>query len=86
MASAASAAVPASRGQVIRRRLLVLIPSCLIIGACAELFMIKTGFYTVAKRKEAERKVERLTEEQHYWHERRMREESKARERSDQPQ
>jgi len=64
-----------SRGVVFRRRLLVLIPSCLFIGACAELFMIKTNFYAVATRKEAERKVERRLGEAAYWEDRRRRRE-----------
>ena len=69
---------PFSRNAVIRRRLFVLIPSCLFIGACAELFMIKTGFYSVAKRKEVERKVERLSEDARYWEERRIRDANRA--------
>ena len=77
-----SASVPTSsppiltRRAVIRYRLTRLIPGCLVLGAAAELFMINTGFYNVAKRKEVERKVERLTEQQLYWQERRQREEA----------
>ena len=65
-----------TRRAVVRYRLTRLIPGCLVLGAAAELFMIKTGFYNVAKRKEVERKVERLSEQQLYWQERRQREEA----------
>ena len=69
-------ASPLTRRAVIRYRLTRLVPGCLLLGAAAELFMINTGFYNVAKRKEVERKVERLSEQQLYWQERRQREEA----------
>ena len=65
-----------TRRAVIRHRLLRLVPGCLLLGAAAEFFMINTGFYNVAKRKEVERKVERLSEQQLYRQERRRREEA----------
>ena len=36
----------------------LLIPGCFVIGAGMELFMIKTGFYDIVTRKEAERRAE----------------------------
>ena len=73
--ASSSSSGPLTRGAVVRYRLARLIPGCLLLGAAAELFMINTGFYNVAKRKEVERKVERLSEQQLYWQERRRREE-----------
>jgi hypothetical protein len=35
-----------------------IIPICFFTGACIELFMINTGFYTIVTRKEAERRAE----------------------------
>jgi hypothetical protein len=36
------------------------VPACFVLGGCMELFMIKTGFYDIVTRKEAERRVEAL--------------------------
>ena len=36
----------------------LLVPSCFLIGASMELFMIKTGFYDIVTRKQAERNLE----------------------------
>lgn len=44
--------------------LMRVVPICFVVGAAMELFMIKTGFYTIVTRKEAERRAERLTLEQ----------------------
>ncbi|EWM26334.1 hypothetical protein Naga_100078g7 [Nannochloropsis gaditana] len=39
-----------------------LVPACMVVGASMELFMLNTGFYDVALRKEAERRVEQARE------------------------
>lgn len=39
------------------KQLLTVIPICFVIGASMELFMIKTGFYTIVTKKEAERRA-----------------------------
>eukprot|EP01039_Chlorochromonas_danica_P003004 gene3004-3278_t len=36
------------------------VPICFVTGAAMELFMIKTGFYDIVTRKEAERRLERF--------------------------
>ena len=77
--AAPTSAFPLTRRDVVRYRLIRLVPGCLLLGAAAEWFMINTGFYNVAKRKEVERKVERLSEQQLYWQERRRREEAAQR-------
>ena len=33
----------------------IIVPSCLVIGAGIELFMIKTGFYDIVTNKQAQR-------------------------------
>jgi len=40
-----------------------IVPTCFLLGAGMESFMIVTGFYNIAGRKEAERRVERKEEE-----------------------
>ena len=40
------------------------VPVCFALGAGIELFMIKTGFYDIVTRKEADRRVERLLEDE----------------------
>lgn len=44
-------------------RLKVVIPVCFVLGAGMELFMIKTNFYGIVTKKEAERRDERAREE-----------------------
>jgi hypothetical protein len=44
--------------QPIVRDLLRVVPLCFFVGAGMELFMIKTGFYSIVTRKEAERRAE----------------------------
>ena len=44
-------------------RLRIVVPICFFLGAGMELFMIKTGFYGIVTRKEAERREERDREE-----------------------
>ena len=36
----------------------LLVPSCFLIGASMELFMVKTGFYDIVTKKQAERNLE----------------------------
>ena len=36
----------------------LLVPSCFLFGAGMELFMIKTGFYEIVTKKQAERNLE----------------------------
>jgi len=43
---------------------LKVVPICFTVGAAIELFMIKTGFYTIVTRKESERLTERFYQEQ----------------------
>ena len=38
--------------------LMKIVPICFVTGASMELFMIKTGFYDIVTRKEAERRHE----------------------------
>ncbi|GAB5031239.1 Hypothetical protein NocV09_00501070 [Nannochloropsis oceanica] len=38
------------------------VPACMLVGAGMELFMLNTGFYDVALRKEAERRIEQVKE------------------------
>ena len=38
-------------------RLAIVTPIMFVLGASMEMFMIKTGFYTIVTRKEAERRV-----------------------------
>ena len=40
------------------RRLAVVAPTMFVVGASMEMFMIKTGFYEIVTRKEAERRLE----------------------------
>ena len=47
----------------LREALIRAIPVCFIAGASIELFMLNTGFYDVALRKEAERREERIQRE-----------------------
>lgn len=44
-------------------KLMKIIPLSFIVGATMELFMIKTGFYEIALRKEALRRADREHEE-----------------------
>ena len=46
-----------------KESLVRLIPACFVIGAGMEFFMINTGFYNIAGRKEADRRYERSQEE-----------------------
>lgn len=50
--------------QQLLRSLRIIVPVGIVVGASMELFMIKTGFYTIVTRKEAERRLERDLEEQ----------------------
>jgi hypothetical protein len=50
--------------QLIRQDLIRVVPLCFVVGASMELFMIKTGFYSIVTRKEAERQQKRLEDEQ----------------------
>jgi hypothetical protein len=50
--------MPVSLGRELSR----IVPVCLVLGASMELFMIKTGFYEIVTRKEAERQAERDAE------------------------
>lgn len=45
--------------QLLKRELLRVVPLCFVVGSSFELFMIQTGFYDVALRKEGERLAER---------------------------
>jgi len=47
--------------QIVKGDLLRVAPLCFVIGASMELFMIKTGFYSIVTRKEAERRLDRMT-------------------------
>jgi endonuclease YncB( thermonuclease family) len=40
------------------------VPICFLAGASIELFMIKTGFYQIVTRKEAERRLQYAYEEE----------------------
>ena len=40
------------------------VPACFVLGAAMELFMVKTGFYDIVTRKEAERRVEAILAEE----------------------
>jgi hypothetical protein len=44
--------------EVFLRRIGILAPTMFIVGASMELFMIKTGFYEIVTRKEAERRFD----------------------------
>ena len=44
---------------LIASKLRFVVPVCFVLGACMELFMVKTGFYTIVTKKEAERREER---------------------------
>ncbi len=44
--------------------LMRVVPICFLVGASMELFMIKTGFYSIVTRKEGERRAERMALEQ----------------------
>lgn len=46
------------------RNLLRIVPSCFLVGAGIEFFMIHTGFYEIVTRKEGERRAQQLLEEQ----------------------
>jgi len=48
------------------RRLLIVIPFCMLCGASMELFMNVTGFYSIVKRKQAERLIEKEIEQCEY--------------------
>lgn len=41
-----------------------IVPLCFCTGAGIEFFMIKTGFYQIVTKKEAERQAQRLLQEQ----------------------
>ncbi|RYH08159.1 hypothetical protein EON65_41180 [archaeon] len=41
-----------------------IVPICFVLGAGMELFMIKTGFYTIVTRKEAERRLDLWRQEE----------------------
>lgn len=60
------------RKQFIRQRLVSntirIVPMCLLLGSCMEYFMLRTGFYDVVKRKEAERLIELENELKHSKH------------------
>ena len=43
-----------------QKLLIRLVPVCFGLGAFMELFMIKTGFYEIVTRKEAERRAEQI--------------------------
>lgn len=45
--------------QLLKRALFRVVPLCFVVGSSFELFMIHTGFYDVALRKEGERLAER---------------------------
>lgn len=47
-----------------KRDLSRIIPLCFIAGAGIELFMINTGFYTIVTRKEGERRLQYIQEEE----------------------
>jgi hypothetical protein len=49
--------------QRLRGNLVRLVPMCLLLGGCMELFMLNTGFYDVVKRKEAEKIIEQRIEQ-----------------------
>lgn len=44
--------------------LIRVVPICFVLGASMELFMIKTGFYEIVTRKEAERRADYLETEE----------------------
>ena len=44
--------------------LLRVVPTCFALGAGMELFMIKTGFYDIVTRKEAERRADAILEQE----------------------
>eukprot|EP00953_Heterococcus_sp_UTEX-ZZ885_P002603 1922-Heterococcus_DN1.PRE.3 len=47
----------------LRNALKLVVPASFVTGACMELFMIETGFYDVATRKEAERQAAAMSGE-----------------------
>lgn len=49
--------------QLLLKSLKIIVPSCFLLGASMELFMIKTGFYEIVTLKESERREERRQEE-----------------------
>jgi hypothetical protein len=48
----------------LKHDLVRVVPLSFFVGASMELFMIKTGFYEIVTRKEAERRAEYLAQEQ----------------------
>jgi len=54
---------PVTARQLMAKRLMLIVPPCFFIGVGMEAFMIKTGFYTIATRKEAERRAEAIDAE-----------------------
>ena len=63
---------------VLIRDLLRIIPLGVAVGAAAELFMVKTGFYAIVTRKEGERRLERQMEREAYQAEREARRKARA--------
>lgn len=55
---------PTARALFRKRLVLVVVPFAMV-GAAMELFMIQTGFYTIATRKEAERRIEAVDLDYH---------------------
>lgn len=45
-------------GNIRLRRIAIIVPTCFLIGAGMEFTMIKSGFYEIVTRKEAERRAE----------------------------
>lgn len=50
-----------------------LVPAAFLAGAAVELFMVKTGFYEIVTRKQAERDAVARHEDDVYWQNRRAR-------------
>ncbi len=48
----------------LKHDLIRVVPLSFLVGASMEFFMIKTGFYEIVTRKEAERRAEYVAEEQ----------------------
>jgi len=46
-----------------KQAMMKVVPACFVLGAATELFMIKTGFYEIVTRKQAERQLEAEQEE-----------------------
>ncbi|ETW02319.1 hypothetical protein H310_05864 [Aphanomyces invadans] len=46
--------------------LVKLVPLCFVAGACMELFMVKTGFYDIVTKNEAEVRAQKRAERNEY--------------------